>query len=123
VGLLGRGSGRAFGVGFAVFGGVFFYLVTGSDDWTSANKAFPLFDLVLDSLHTAIHGAAPPAPPPFVESSIRAASETDRAYHEYLNAKDNFYKVGHLGLAVLFGLLGGVLAVICHSRSQAAKTE
>ena len=64
LGLLGRGPTRAFAVGFAVFGGVSLYLVSGSDDWTSANKAFPLFDLLLDWSHTAIHGAAPPEPPP-----------------------------------------------------------
>jgi hypothetical protein len=123
VSLLGSGATRAFAVGFAVFGGVGLYLVAGSADWTGANKAFPLFDLLLDWLHTSIHGNSPRTPPPFVGSSLDKLDAGTHAINQYLEQREYFFRVGHLFLALLFGVLGGIVGAICHSRSQSTRTE
>jgi hypothetical protein len=99
-----HGSRRAFWLGFALFGWVYWLMSFGPwfDTWVATDL---LLTRPIKALSYAMH------PPPVFEGTIQLGSSEDFASRASFQTLDNFWRIGKSLAVLVVALLGGFVAV------------
>jgi hypothetical protein len=107
-----RGARRAFWLGFALFGWVYWLMSFGPwfDTWVEPHL---LLTRPIKALSNAMH------PPAEFEGSIQLGTSEDFASRASFQVLDNFWRIGKSLAVLVVGLLGGFVAAgFCNAKPE-----